>query len=139
MEDIPNALKIINQVKIFEFLRELGFEYITDAVYDDAYLDNVSDEDKSIIKTSTPEGLFSLKKHIENNIISKLKELFPDNEFVQNLVYNEIYLSLFGRNMGYYGSKINLSDKQFEDQFITIKLAYDKLSQEMIDGHSVGE
>ena len=41
--------------------------------------------------------------------------------------------------MDYYGSKINLGDKQFEDSFIEIKLDYDKISGETIEGRTIGE
>jgi hypothetical protein len=40
MEDIPNALRIINQVKIFEFLKELNFKYVPDTVYLSGYSDS---------------------------------------------------------------------------------------------------
>jgi hypothetical protein len=140
MEDLPNALRIINQVKIFEFLRELDFKYIPETIYSEAYDSNIEDGNiENVISTSTPEGIFSLKKHIEDNVISVLKENHSDNAFVQNLSLDEIFLSLFGRSMRYYRSKINLSDKQYEDQFINIKLDYDKISQEVIAGHTVGE
>ena len=32
-----------------------------------------------------------------------------------------------------------MGDKQYEDQFIEIKLAYDQISQEVINGHTIGE
>ena len=32
-----------------------------------------------------------------------------------------------------------MGDKQYEDQFIEIKLAYDQISQEVIKGHTIGE
>jgi hypothetical protein len=89
------------------------------------------------VSTKTAEGIFSLKKYIEDKVIASLKESFPDNAFVKNLTFDEIFLGLFRRKMGYFGSKINLSDKQFEDQFINIKLDYDKISQEVIGGHAV--
>lgn len=138
MENLPNALRIINQVKIFEFLRELDFAYTPDTVYSTGY-NNADDGENIELRTSTPEGLFSLKKYIEENIISTLKENYPTNPFVNNLVFDSIFLTLFNRKMEYWGSKINLGDKQYEDQFIEIKLAYDQISQEVINGHTIGE
>ena len=116
----------------------LDLSYFPEFVYPEGYNEAKNNEFQEV-RTSTPEGLFSLKKYIEDKIISVLKTDYSDNAFVNNLTFNNIFLPLFNRSMDYYGSKINLGDKQFEDSFIEIKLDYDKISGETIEGRTIGE
>jgi hypothetical protein len=68
-----------------------------------------------------------------------MRKKYPTNEFVTNLIPSSRFNDLFGIRTSFYGSRINLSDPQYEDQMFIIKTAFDKISKEEFNGHTVSE
>ena len=97
-------------------------------------------EDKSWeLSTATSEGLLTLKEYIETNVIPWIRKMYSTNEFVTNLIPSSRFNDLFGVRTSFYGSRINLSDPQYEYQMFIIKTAFDKISKEEFNGHSISE
>lgn len=91
------------------------------------------------LSTDTFNGLISLKPYIETVIIPEIKSRYPNNSFANNLIMNSIFNSLFQERVSFVGSRIDLSNPQYEDITLIIKDHFYKIQNEVINGHSIYE
>lgn len=143
---IRQVLRVFNDRKIFEFLRDNPFKYNSSIVLQQKVseghkiltkFEEILYNDPVELSTDSVEGLVTLKRHVENVIIPILKRDFSNNEFVKNLIYNSQFNNLFSERVGSYGSRVNLSDSQYEDVTAMIKSDFYRIQNAMVAGHTI--
>ena len=136
-----NVLRVLNHIKILEFLRQLNFEYIPKIIYDHKGNIQNTEENTLSISIQTLNGIASFKKHVEDVIYQTLKNdpELKGNQFIDNLMPDELNSSLFHNKMEYLASKVNLNDLQNIDKVNGIKLDFYSIADKVVDGHTVFE
>ena len=135
-----NVLKVLNQIKIFEFLRQLNFEYTPDTVYD--HRGNViAEENTEAVNINTLNGMSSFKMYVEQVVFNTLKSdpTLEGNQFIENLTMDSIASSLFYDSIDYLSSRVKLSDPQNIDKVNGIKLDFYNIADKVVNGHTVFE
>ena len=140
---LRNVLKLVNDYKIFSFFTQIPFKYKSNSVWERVANNNnvertMLDTPKEL-STDTFNGLISLKPYIETVIIPEIKEKYKDNSFANNLIVNSIYNPLFRERVTFVGSRIDLSNPQYEDITSIIKNHFYQIQNEVINGHSIYE
>ena len=145
---VRQVIRVFNDRKIFDFFRDVPFVYETPTVLENRVNNGQLQHNRFTkerknepveLSTATAIGLATLKSHIEDDIIPIIKTKYLDNAFVQNIVHNMSYNSLFGEKFGAYASRINLGDPQLEDTLAGIKSDFYRIKDDVIDGHTVFE
>lgn len=150
-DKLRDLLRAVNDKKISDFLSSTDFKYRPQYFYrlKGGMTTNADNrEDREWISTMSREGLLSLKKHIEDEIIPWMKKTYPQNAFVDNLVNSKTYNSLFGTKISAYGSRISLTDQKNLDLVYAISEAFNKINLDSqlhlndyveLDGHTILE
>lgn len=140
---LRNVLRLVNDHKIFAFFSQTPFKYQTNMVWERASNNNNVEkmvlDSPTTLSTDTFNGLISLKPYIETVIIPEIKSRYPNNSFANNLIMNSIFNSLFQERVSFVGSRIDLSNPQYEDITLIIKDHFYKIQNEVINGHSIYE
>ena len=145
---LKSLLRAINDRKIVDFLIQYPFKYIADKEYSKSgahingeniplttqQISRVDEKGNTIINYN---GLFSLKPYLENVIIPLIKDKWSDNLFVQNLLPRTMNSSMWKTKIHFWGSAIDLSDPQNEDQMELIRSDFSRIAGEDINGHSI--
>lgn len=146
---IKSVLKVLNDRKIFEFLKTLDFKYSSPLVLEqkkndikilNTFTESISDIPQEL-STSNLQGLITLKTFIERFVIKELQtnNKYKNNAFVKNLVYNTQINPLFGERVGAYASRLSTTDLANTDLINMIKSDLYDIQNDIIEGHSVYE
>lgn len=140
---LRNLLRIINDRKIQDFFITQPFTYTSNQIIkrinNKNGIEKIMLDQPTQLSTNTFEGLITLKTYIESVIIPEIKTRYPKNMFATNLIANTIFSPLFQERYSFIGSRINLSDPQYEDMTGIIKDNFYKIQHDDINGHSIYE
>lgn len=140
---LRSLLRLVNDRKIFDFFISEPFEYESNRYWkrinNNNSVEEVVTDTPIVLSTDTFDGLISLKPYIERVIIPELKRRYPNNSFASNLIANSIHNPLFGERITFIGSRVNLSDPQYEDTTEIIKNNFYGIQNDTINGHSIYE
>lgn len=140
---LRSLLRLVNDRKIFDFFISEPFEYESNRYWkrinNNNSVEEVVTDTPIVLSTDTFDGLISLKPYIERVIIPELKRRYPNNSFASNLIANSIHNPLFGERITFIGSRVNLSDPQYEDTIEIIKNNFYGIQNDTINGHSIYE
>lgn len=139
---LRSLLRAINDRKIVDFLIQHPFEYQSEFQYSENGKRIEGDEILTTKQISKDEngrsiisynGLFTLKYYIEEVIIPMLQNKYGNNLFIRNLMPRTMNSNMWKTQIHFFGSAIDLSDPQNEDQRELIRSDFAKIAQEKID------
>ena len=128
--ELRKIARYVNDRKIHDFFVRIGFQYL----YED------EDGNVDMLSTASKQGLLRFKKHVEEDIYPRIKDLrfkYEDNAFIQQLSINSRTMPLFGEKINYIGLFTNLNNPDNLDSTILIKDAFYQIQDEIIDGNTV--
>ena len=138
---LRTLLRVVNDRKIFDFFKSNPFNYSVTSylttINNANEVERITLKDPIEISTEDANGLLTLKDHVENVILRRASELFPNNAFLRNLVTRSIFSNTFKEKFYYIGSNIDLSDPQYEDIMTIMRQDFQQIQDTDIEGHSL--